>query len=86
MEARFRDAPGLQKIKYGEYLVYESRSGRPIDLGAHWQSSFLPGRRMVMSLVFVLDGGSDSSRYPYCFADGESYVTWYGPNFLNPNF
>lgn len=52
MEARFRHVPGLKKVRRGEYLLLEANSKRKLDLQAQWDSVFLPGRKVVMSMTF----------------------------------
>lgn len=52
MEVRFRHVPGLRKVQNMEYAIYESNSKRKIDLTAPWDSVFLPGRKVNMSMVF----------------------------------
>jgi hypothetical protein len=52
MEVRFRHVPGLKKFQRREYILQEPRSKRKLNLQAPWQSLFLPGRRVVMSMIF----------------------------------
>jgi hypothetical protein len=52
MEARFRHVPGLRKVQKDEYVIQESNSRRRLDLRAPWDSVFLPGRRVHMSMIF----------------------------------
>jgi hypothetical protein len=52
MEVRFRYLPGLKKVQNVEYAIQESRSKRRLDLTAPWDSIFLPGRKVDMSMVF----------------------------------
>ncbi|KAK2746670.1 hypothetical protein FQN57_003014 [Myotisia sp. PD_48] len=52
MEARFKHVPGLQKIRKMEYAMKESGSNRRLNLQAPWESVFLPGRTVNMSMVF----------------------------------
>lgn len=52
MEVRFRHVPGLKKVRNNEYALQESNSKRKLDLSLPWDSVFLPGRKVVMSMVF----------------------------------
>ncbi|KAH0544784.1 hypothetical protein FGG08_001151 [Glutinoglossum americanum] len=52
IEVRFRHVPGLRKFKAGEYVMQESHTNREINLAAPWDSVFLPGRKVNMSMVF----------------------------------
>jgi hypothetical protein len=61
MEVRFRHVPGLKKFQRREYLLQESGSKRKLDLQAPWDSVFLPGRRVVMSMIFQTPQISTSS-------------------------
>lgn len=52
MEIRFRHMPGLKKLQKMEYLIREIGSNRWLDLRAPWESVFLPGRKVAMSMIF----------------------------------
>lgn len=54
-----RDSPG--KIARGEFILEESRTKRRIDLSRDWDSCFLPGQRVEMSMTFQIsrEGGND---------------------------
>jgi hypothetical protein len=52
MEVRFRHVPGLKKVQNNEYVVQDSNSKRKVNLHAPWESVFLPGRKVNMSMVF----------------------------------
>ena len=83
MEVRFRHVPGLKKVQNVEYTIQESSSKRKLDLTAPWDSIFLPGRKVNMSMVFRRPLMSMSS-CPGCrteneIEDGneESEIQWY---------
>ncbi|KAK2808907.1 hypothetical protein FQN49_008667 [Arthroderma sp. PD_2] len=52
LEARFRHVPGWKKVKNMEYAIKESSSNRRLKFDAPWDSVFLPGRTVTMSMVF----------------------------------
>lgn len=52
MEIRFRYVPGLNKVKSMQYAIKEQSTNRRLDLTAPWDSVFLPGRTVTMSMVF----------------------------------
>jgi hypothetical protein len=52
LELRFRDVHGFAKVRKKEYTLQEHATGREIDRSRHWKSSFLPGQRIDMSLIF----------------------------------
>jgi hypothetical protein len=70
MEVRFRHVPGLKKVQRSEYLVQEPASKRRLNLQAPWESVFLPGRRVVMSMIFRTPQTSMSS-CPGCQTENE---------------
>ena len=83
MEVRFRHVPGLKKVQNFEYAIHESSSKRKLDLTAPWDSIFLPGRKVNMSMVFRRPHTSISS-CPGCQTENEmdssdkgSEIQWY---------
>jgi hypothetical protein len=83
MEVRFRHVPGLKKVQNFEYAIHESSSKRKLDLTAPWDSIFLPGRKVNMSMVFRRPQTSISS-CPGCQTENEmdssdkgSEIQWY---------
>ncbi|ORX95829.1 hypothetical protein BCR34DRAFT_607832 [Clohesyomyces aquaticus] len=52
LEVRFRDLPGLKKVQNREYSLSEPGGKRNLGLNAPFESSFLPGRRISMSMIF----------------------------------
>lgn len=70
MEVRFRYVPGLKKVRNIEYAIHESSSKRKLDLTAPWDSIFLPGRKVNMSMVFRRPQTSMSS-CPGCQAEND---------------
>jgi hypothetical protein len=70
MEVRFRHVPGLKKIQRSEYLLQEPGGKRKLNLQAPWESVFLPGRKVFMSMVFQTPQTSTSS-CPGCQTENE---------------
>jgi hypothetical protein len=58
LEARFHNVPGERKIKRREYALQDRFSQLDIERSASFDSCFLPGRRVDMSMVFM--GGNTS--------------------------
>lgn len=52
LEARFGNMPGLKKVQSLEYAMQDTISKEGLDLSKPWTSIFLPGRKIVMSMVF----------------------------------
>jgi hypothetical protein len=52
MEVRFRHVPGLKKFQRGQYILQDPLSKKTLDLQGPWESVFLPGRKVVMSMTF----------------------------------
>lgn len=70
MEVRFRHVPGLKKVQRNQYLIQEPSSKRRLNLRAPWESVFLPGRKVVMSMIFQTPQTSTSS-CPGCQTENE---------------
>jgi hypothetical protein len=52
LEARFRNIPGERKIKRREYALQDRSSQLDIERSASFETCFLPGRKIDMSMVF----------------------------------
>jgi hypothetical protein len=50
--ARFRNIPGERKVMQGEYALQDRGSLRDIEKSQVFESSFLPGRKVDMSMIF----------------------------------
>lgn len=68
LEVKFRDVPGLKKVQSLEYTVQDVASRRKIDLTKSWESTFRPGRRMNMSMIFQ-QNEAQSSSCPGCLSE-----------------
>lgn len=76
LEARFRHVPGWKKVKNMEYVMKESNSKRQLDFKAPWESVFLPGRSVTMSMVFWMPPPS-GLRCPGCQLESKESATGY---------
>lgn len=65
LEARFRNIPGERKITRREYVLQDRSSQLDIERSASFESSFLPGRKIDMSMVFK-QGPSTGASCPGC--------------------
>jgi hypothetical protein len=52
LTARFKNIPGERKVMLGEYALQDGRSLRDIERSQPFEASFLPGRRVHMSMIF----------------------------------
>lgn len=52
LELRFKQVPGLKKVKCMEYVIQDTASKKTLDLSKPWESIFRPGRRVIMSMLF----------------------------------
>lgn len=50
--ARFKNIPGERKVMRGEYALQDRGSLRDIEKSQTFEASFLPGRRVDMSMIF----------------------------------
>lgn len=80
LEVRFRQCPGHRKIQDKEYALCAKATNKDIEKSTVFNCCFLPGRRVVMSMIF--DGGYwPNSICPGCGSwtassvDGE--IQWY---------
>ncbi|KAM5456233.1 hypothetical protein MaudCBS49596_001254 [Microsporum audouinii] len=76
LEARFRNVPGWKKVKNMEYVMKESHSNRRLNFNAPWESVFLPGRSVTMSMVFWMPP-PDMLRCPGCQLESKESGTGY---------
>lgn len=68
LEVRFRQVPGLKKVKSLEYTMEDTASRRSLDLSKPWESLFRPGRKVIMSMLFEQVETTLSS-CPGCFRE-----------------
>jgi hypothetical protein len=59
--ARFKDVPGEHKIRQKEYALQDRTSQQDIRRNAPFSSSFLPGRRIDMCVLFEANPGTQMS-------------------------
>jgi hypothetical protein len=73
LEARFHNIPGERKIKRREYALQERSSQRDIQRSASFNSSFLPGSKVDMSMVFKQ--GHTGAHCPGCGKECQQAAT-----------
>jgi hypothetical protein len=80
LAARFRDCPSERKIRNKEYALSDRTLQRDIERHGPFETSFLPGRRIDMSLIFKRQTSSGAS-CPGCGTqsdlDNAMSTTWY---------
>jgi hypothetical protein len=52
LEKQFQHAPGLQKVKLREYALVDESTRETLDAHKSWDSAYIPGRKVNMSMVF----------------------------------
>lgn len=79
LELRFRNMQGYRMVQNKEYVIQESSTRREIDRSLPWQASFLPGQKVVMSMIFN-DTIHSTSSCPRCQTSSEepqsSEIQW----------
>lgn len=70
LDLRFRDMQGHKKVQNKEYVLQENATRREIDRSRPWAASFLPGQKVVMSILFD-DSGISTSLCPRCQSTSE---------------
>jgi hypothetical protein len=73
LEVRFRNIQGYRKIVDKDFVLQESVTKREISRGLPWEGAFLPGQRIVMSIVFKDGPESSHARCPGCQLTCGSY-------------
>jgi hypothetical protein len=61
LEMRFRNMQGYRKVLDKEYVFQERAAGRVIDRSRSFEATFLPGQKIVMTMLFNETGGSATS-------------------------
>lgn len=78
LKVRFKHL-GVRKIERGQFVLEEARTKRTIDLRRPWETCFLPGQRIEMSMVFSQIETSKST-CPSCqwevIADPAKAIQW----------
>ena len=73
LELRFRNIHGYKMVQNKEYVIQESSTRREIDRSFPWEASFLPGQRVVMSMLFTET--TSSTTCPKCQHSSEEPQT-----------
>jgi hypothetical protein len=88
LSARFRNIPGEQKISRKEYALQDHGSSRDIERTALFETSFFPGRKVDMSMVFSRSDAKLTS-CPGCGMesdqDGGTASIWYSLSYVIVN-
>ena len=64
LKDRFKDG-GLQRIERGQFVLEDARAKRVIDLKQPWNTCFLPGQKIDMSMIF-LRASTSKTTCPAC--------------------
>ncbi|MAD87603.1 MAG: hypothetical protein CL912_31985 [Deltaproteobacteria bacterium] len=79
--ARFDRLPGHGKIVRREYAIQETHLKLEIDRSLSFESSFLPGRQLDMSMIFKASGDWSKNTCPGChtasYVTSDSGIKWY---------
>ena len=67
LDVQFRGLHGHQMVQDKGYVLHEAAANRDIELGRPWESTFLPGQKIVMCTIIV--DYTDSICCPQCFLD-----------------
>lgn len=70
LELRFEGIPGYEMVRQKRYVIQESATKKEITRSQIWEASFLPGQKVVMSMLFDADTISKTS-CPRCQAPSE---------------
>ena len=61
---RFENTLGSRKIQRKEYVLHDQSTNREIKRSMEWETAFLPGQRVNMSLIFNIDNQSNKNDAP----------------------
>jgi hypothetical protein len=50
---RYSNMPGQRKVLNQEYILEDALTKRRVTAGSQWEACFRPGRRIIMTIVFV---------------------------------
>ena len=65
LTSMYPDLQGYKMVQEKEYVIQESATRREIGRSSPWEASFLPGQRVIMSMLFN-DSTSSTSSCPSC--------------------
>lgn len=74
LEDQFRNVQGYKMVQNKAYVIQHPSTRRDIDQSLPWETSFLPGQKVVMSMLFTEEGGSTTS-CPRCQTSSEEQQT-----------
>lgn len=64
IEETFKDRRGFLRVQKGDYVLQEDGTDREIVRGSDWNSAFMPGQRINMSVIFRQDNGGMTETIP----------------------
>ena len=70
LELRFRNMQGYTMVQNKEYVIQDISTRREVDRSFPWEASFLPGQKVVMSMLFN-DTMSSTTSCPRCHCSSE---------------
>lgn len=80
LELRFRGVQGYEMVRDRRYVIQENATKREIDRSRTWEAAFLPGQKVVMSMIFDAAASSTAScprcQYP-SQEEQSSEIHWY---------
>jgi hypothetical protein len=57
---------GPEKIERGEFAIQDATTRKEIDLTGNWESCFLPGQRVEMCMVYLIQEERSASKVERC--------------------
>ena len=83
LESRFRNVPGYKMVQEKKYAIQESATKREIRRSQAWDASFLPGQKVVMSMLFDA-AATSTTTCPRCQTPStelqNAEIHWYASN------
>ena len=80
LELRFQGMQGYGMVQEKKYVMQESAAKREIERSRPWEASFLPGQKVVMSMLFD-DAQGNMTSCPRCQTPSQmsqdSDIQWY---------
>ena len=80
IELRFQGLQGYRMVQQRRYVMQDGATHREIDRSRPWEASFLPGQKVVMSMLFN-DAESNTVSCPRCQTSSEgslnSDIQWF---------
>lgn len=74
LEDQFRNVQGYKMVQDKEYVIQDPSTRRDIDQSLPWETSVLPGQKVVMSMLFKEESSSTTS-CPKCQTSSKEQQT-----------